>query len=146
MSYLNWHKALTNGSTQTPKPTLFLWVSLRSLYHKKLSGLGAGEPGVRHTMKPISFLLEECNKEIFWGMKANELKLIGEPDIRETPPKYELFWSGEKVLGGLKASVYAELFGEQRLRKLRIFTYDEKIDTTVEMQYNRIKNHMEKVY
>ena len=40
------HKSLTNGSTQTPKPTRFLWVSLRSLYHKKLSGLGAGEPGV----------------------------------------------------------------------------------------------------
>lgn len=38
---------LTNGSTQTPKPTLFLWVALRLLYHKKLSGLGTGEPGVR---------------------------------------------------------------------------------------------------
>ena len=36
-----------NGSTQTPKPTRFLWVSLRSLYHKNLSGLGAGEPGVK---------------------------------------------------------------------------------------------------
>lgn len=37
---------LTSGSTQTPKPALFLWVALRLLYHKKLSGLGAGEPGV----------------------------------------------------------------------------------------------------
>lgn len=37
---------LTSGSTQTPKPTLFLCVALRLRYHKKLSGLGPGEPSV----------------------------------------------------------------------------------------------------
>jgi hypothetical protein len=42
---------ITSGSTQTPKPTLFLWVALRLPYHKKLSGSGAGEPGVMHQDK-----------------------------------------------------------------------------------------------
>lgn len=39
-------ECITNGSTQAPKPTLFLWVALRLLYHKKFFGMGAGEPGV----------------------------------------------------------------------------------------------------
>lgn len=45
---------ITIGSTQTPKPTRFLWVSLRSLYHKNHSGLGAGEPGVMFPVYAIA--------------------------------------------------------------------------------------------
>ncbi len=50
------------GSTQTPKPTRFLWVSLRSLYHKKLSGLGAGEPGVRAEVQAPIMHLQNIKK------------------------------------------------------------------------------------
>ncbi len=60
ISIVRANQALTNGSTQTPKPTLFLWVALRLLYHKKLSGLGAGEPGVMRGIEKSALSVVGC--------------------------------------------------------------------------------------
>jgi len=97
-------------------------------------------------MKNSGFLLEKCGEEISWGILASELKSIGSPQVREKPPKCEFFWENELVLGGLSAGVSAELFGKQRLQEVRIYTYDEGLDSSTEAHYNRIKSHMEKMY
>ncbi len=64
--------------------------------------------------------LEETGVLIPWGITAADASVIGSPRVVQDGVRNDILWGPESIFCGLKATVHATLYGNQRLNRLEI--------------------------